>query len=1850
MNPHLTRLLDLLNARRAREPGRVEPLERAHLIGALRLISAPYSLEAIAQYCGRFVKLVDANPAIEPSKLGGVGAQLAILREVAAAGVDDRYFAQSHYPADSATPLQPYTGDGPLCDVLMLEARHAADQPKFERITEWFVWLCQRYHHKTLTAETYSRYLDGAESSDNRLNHEDAGGPISAAGCQIRKLADPGQQDARDALCNLGLELSDDRGRYLAQLAQRVHRVTTIGASGVKSWACHAKLSEDEARAQLEHMRNDVHGAIRHVLRLVWRWTEERDGAARRRVHAAHRNYSRPNVHRYGRLREEIRVDDADGNDAGASISVYESESPTTPRPRLPQDAWIDEGEDPDEPDGDVLYQVHVGSKGDDPIASYYAAKGKRYVDEYGNALLPWSKTRLGRDALAALTASLPLTCGETVETRAAKLIVLVSLLTGRTLGDAKKTRVDPGTGSAARYDAEIVVSLPERALYVRAATPELSRAEKRRERHMTYAIGEYLAVELPSVMSDLLGDAKWLGDQQLNLPRYQAAAKAWLVRLPAHYGIKPGLLREALVFILLEQTRGDLGLVKLVTNRKSLNFTNIIHYAAYPVDRASAIWAQALTQLLGAEVRARPATDRDGPQVPYVGTPDAIDKDGLRAELDRLRQQLRSCWGGQGPDGMAKQAIRAHNLLTLYTLLWLNLATAGRARVSPAPVAIIDDVALVADKHRSDGSAERLVPLTAGVLAQLRAYFAYVWHLAFRMPEFQPIVDTFSAGVIQFQFLTARGQVTGYRPKWLYEEEKLIPMPGNWARKLVRQELTGIGGRYLDAGMGHWVAGRHPYRVTSNFAFRRFREIWLAGEERLERELGFEVITHPQIVGAPTHWPVVAEPKPIRHAAIAKRSKPGDTEFGPDFDFEAECRRADEDLYEGICEASDKDPKAVAALVLKMGRRHPGGKATVREFVRACCAAARKAWRVSIFADVPRYQFQHDWLIDEVALYNLGYFTHRVLPAFYAELAHLPAAGNKECADSVDLGRFVMLCIWRQGLVTWPVLDAFLQSYCAGGILATGSLRYVPSQLRCRRNGVEMDRINYLEPYCQVYLVVEYARLRAALTPLFNPLDPKKWNSQKRRAHIQSALGQYLRTLVHLDVGDLLTITFTAAQQYHLIHGSPVLAAYASAEIETHDLPDDEIRHLAGYETRSAQVPSSDITSSLERTFRKQVSLPCTEVASNQDIVHQIAYRRSPRLDQMCRDTESVKVRSPLQRLLQAFALWYLRRQAKAQGGKVGPAEKRRFQHVIEVVGYALVGFGVGGDAEPTIDEAFLVNLEEQFQDLHTDVDPSAPFQVFRRFLRQRTGRTAAEKAGFTIGEIEPPAPRGVLAKVVNAACIHAVAHSIGRVDESGIGNPDVRTVARRHLDSLALFGLRRTEAEHIRELDVQGDLIRVQPYGAHTLKTAWSDRVLPKALTGFADMAWINTVRGVSGRQLLAHGVQHTVNGHNFFDAVNKLVQRKASDPGVHLHTVRHTVASRLLLSALSDAVDYDRIAPQFSWLAEFLLPAPELDLLFGGEGQSGHGLQAIAALLGHSHPLTTLRHYIHTLGIAFYAHLSGLPVPDLIRAFEFRLGSSRTMQRRVKAWRAAIKGMESAAAEAFVHQNVLAEAETLCLGAVNAEERARTEAPVDQPDNQRGPEPPADDPQAISYERLARMEKVLRGEAPNDIGLDVSQIEAALARIYEIPTGKRGSDKKRHPYDKVGGRRLPQRLAAKSPTRSAAGLCAWIEQLRTDDRDLFDWLLDRWLYASEKEFGRIRLDADDGACWQQLPATPAVTPLVESKVFKREPGSNRADRVQQWGRIRCGNAVDGFIRRDVLAVRWVMTWTCALLASAD
>lgn len=780
MNPHLTRLLALVNAARSAR-GERRVIKWVELTAALQLLSAPYSLEACALYCERFLSIVVARPMVVPAELGDIRSQLALLREVVRAGATDPYFSKSHLPVSSPTPLHPYTGDGPIVDVLMLEAYFQEDRREFRGLVEWFVWLGLHYHHRHLTAAAYTAYLDGAGAQSERLIREVDASVLVEASRTLRRLASPEEEAARNALTALNLELTEARGKYLASLARVVYGSPTVSKIQIRRWMQTTGLAEADARAELERMRYRVAGPLRHLLRSLWGVGEEsRASGVRRRMSATIRHYSRPRVTRYRGFIEEITPLDQDDPDSPVSVTIYPVK-PAPPRERR-RDAWVDEGEDPDEPDGDAGSQIYAGHPDDNPITSYYKAKGYRYHTEYLNALLPWSRTRLGTTALRSLVAALRRCDGDTVAIRAVKLVVFLSLVTGRSLTDVCTVSVQRAMESGTAQDADLLLSLPERNLYVRAAEPILVRPRRTPLARVLHAHGQYLVLALPTFVVDLLGDGDSSVPEQW-VARSLRDARTWLAAQPNQMGIRSEGVRNALVFALLEQNRGDLGLVKLITDRQGLNFQNIIHYAAYPVGRANTVWARAVNQLLGTHLQVPRTAKSGGDPDAYAGTPDAPNPQRLRVELDRLRARLGACLAGQDPDqssgsGTAQLgsrppapsrlelAIRGHNLLTLYTLLWVNLATAGRARVAPAPVALLDDVALVADKHREDGSADRLVPLTPGVLAQLRAYFAYVWQLSLRRPQFRPIADAFATGVLQFQFLNQRGDVVDYRPK----------------------------------------------------------------------------------------------------------------------------------------------------------------------------------------------------------------------------------------------------------------------------------------------------------------------------------------------------------------------------------------------------------------------------------------------------------------------------------------------------------------------------------------------------------------------------------------------------------------------------------------------------------------------------------------------------------------------------------------------------------------------------------------------------------------------------------------------------------------------------------------------------------------------------------------------------------------------------------------------------------------------------------------------------------------------------------------------------------------------------
>ena len=160
-----------------------------------------------------------------------------------------------------------------------------------------------------------------------------------------------------------------------------------------------------------------------------------------------------------------------------------------------------------------------------------------------------------------------------------------------------------------------------------------------------------------------------------------------------------------------------------------------------------------------------------------------------------------------------------------------------------------------------------------------------------------------------------------------------------------------------------------------------------------------------------------------------------------------------------------------------------------------------------------------------------------------------------------------------------------------------------------------------------------------------------------------------------------------------------------------------------------------------------------------------------------------------------------------------------------------------------------------------------------------------------------------------------------------------------------------------------------------------------------------------------------------------------------------------------------------------------------------------------------------------------------------------------------------------------------------------------------------------------------------------------KAGLAGLAAVPTGKRGSAARRHPMEEQGdGVFLPPRIAAGTATQAAVDLCDWLEALRCDHGEDFAWLLDKWVYSSESERGRMRLDGDEEVTRaERLQAHQAIEISLDRppQSKKRKPKKSQSTRRM---RIRCLDKKGKPITRDTGAVRWVMSHVAAVCLPAE
>ncbi len=158
--------------------------------------------------------------------------------------------------------------------------------------------------------------------------------------------------------------------------------------------------------------------------------------------------------------------------------------------------------------------------------------------------------------------------------------------------------------------------------------------------------------------------------------------------------------------------------------------------------------------------------------------------------------------------------------------------------------------------------------------------------------------------------------------------------------------------------------------------------------------------------------------------------------------------------------------------------------------------------------------------------------------------------------------------------------------------------------------------------------------------------------------------------------------------------------------------------------------------------------------------------------------------------------------------------------------------------------------------------------------------------------------------------------------------------------------------------------------------------------------------------------------------------------------------------------------------------------------------------------------------------------------------------------------------------------------------------------------------------------------------------------LFDLAAITSGKVGVVAGRHPLPLAGfdGTPLPAPLLAGLPVRHAAALIGWLIRLHRDHRSDFDWLMERWLYASSATSGAMRLTRQ-GDHERALSLTRDQGVRIEITAIHQRKSRVRPDRKARYQMtIKLGS--DEVIGphdeeqkrggwRSAGAVRWVMTW---------
>lgn len=1607
-----------------------------------QLIQALFLLRAHYNLAGIVIICHRIFTLIDENKFPDFYNELKILKRISQ--LQD-YAKHPHFFSETTdknkhklTPLRPFTGESGICDLLLIQAGLGLGHNN-ESFDTVIIWFLEQIFYFQKKVHTLDLYSHYLKGDGSIKLKAQKGSRVYNAFLAIRLLGDPSHEDVLEQVKEL---VTQNTPKQLIQLM----------SAGSK-----------------DQRLNEVFYPLKLFLSQIWQNNRLKSKKKRREfLHRIGLKHKKLILQRYASLRIAIQpLEEVDDIHRGLISDVFEDDE-------------IEDDETPFEP----LFRFFLAEQSN-LIRGFYASKSSDQHVEAANVGLIWSKWRLSLTSIQNVFKLCKPAQGDGSLLLRAKLALILSLLTGRSVAELTAPCFSQNadqTNIAIEYDD----TLSAYVLSVLAGTPTLKTKPKDSKYHVPWT--KKLHLVLPRELNDLVKQVKNLGIKTRQLA-VEREVRRLIDTIPRELEISLKSIRDVLPRLLYEHSQGDLAVVKAMTNVSGRNYDNLIHYASFEQRQLEKLWSDCLKTI-----------NIDIPEYMHssgerVGSPIGIKTVELQHEIAQIKKRIQSA-----AEHKDFQALLDH--LTLYTVLWINLATAGRGIKQPFPKWISQQGwALIQDKHHQDESTDRYVPLTMALIKQIQILRGLMRMLGDQVED--------------------RVDLSSYAVE-LCDSYQIEGLVRNWARKLVRSDDNQLPGRFKDAGLGHWIRGRHPWDMLSVFPVSTFKQQWLDVQENLQKQLGFECLEGFDCLSM----------KNIPTFVLSKETKALQVETKPIIQYSENDVKEwlDHSAYEPYVQLIfEKDPEPSVALELGHLLASNLAKDTTLDLpqaIKTYCAYIRDKTKIPLFVQFPQERTR-TWLTSENSLRTWCYIEQHLLDRIQKDLEHLPEHQN----DDIEIGRLLVVLSMYTQLCRVSHLQAMLEFIASDQpIVAMGNSRIVELTVNNDRSKMKIHRTVLLSPYVSTFILVNRAYLQPRLKTILGQ------SKQQQRLDWQRLFDVYLK---HIGLNSTLSLAqwLKALQQNVMLNSTPLIAGYISGQVLTEDLSINELLRLSEYEKLSIGSKSTELQTEIE-IGNEQLHL--SDLLA---MVEQLKdeFRSRVWLEKIADHQEN----HPSIHLLMCFLKWLILRCDTEELS----LQNRNMIHLhLAIISAGILGFSEDLTKESDIDEDVFQKWMELTQAHFPHRKHLAAWNRFREFLIELNDdriklhkRTAHQASAKVFSRIEVQQIIQILQSV-----------------ESGVNDASLRQQIQRHFRLSAGMGVRRSETLHLRPVDIDEDMLRIRPYGEHQLKTLGSERVVPMNLLSQSIQKGLDDIYKHQKDSILLSDENSEY--RHFFDHISQILKNVTGDVDLSLHHLRHTFASAYTLKCLQTVVDFKALTLELPWLHHWMPLNEQFSTLVGNEGQVGQGIKAISRVLGHVHESTTLKHYIHILFLATYAYSLQQQQPHLHTAFFKRVMSRSTLFRYFQKTKQK-HDTQHYELRNTIEEHVLKKKQSQ-KWVIYAQKRQNSTKQITK---------------HSLFQQFEDIERYLiSGQGsprPN-----IESWKRALITMANIPSGKRGSNRGRHLLAIQGKLAfLPESLNAAdfNDTQAILEQFCYLEQTQPET---YTWLMKKWLYESNVTKVLMRFREED------------------------------------------------------------------------